>query len=93
MRILGGGTPMHQDASPRPDKINVPTAASAAHQIICDESIRMNRPGFRRHSGPSLRITPLELYRRQVTTGTVAAFWVVEHFDVVEHIGPRGIFG
>ena len=26
----------------------------------------MNRPGFRRHSGPSLRVAPLELYRGQV---------------------------
>jgi threonine/homoserine/homoserine lactone efflux protein len=28
--------------------------------------ITVNRPGFRRHSGPSLRVAPLELYWRQV---------------------------
>lgn len=39
-----------------------------------------------------MRVTPLELYRRQVTTGTLVVFRVVGHFDVVKHVDPRGVF-
>src|SRR6185437_15068676 len=66
-------------------------SASLGHVASCGPTVCIAK-GFRRHSGPSLRITPLEPYRRQVATGTVAAFRVVKHVDVVEHVSTRGIF-
>jgi hypothetical protein len=35
-----------------------------------------------------LEILLFIFYRRQSTTDTVAAFWVVEHFNVIEDVLP-----